>query len=198
MSTSQTVARLFLFVLLISQSACIGTTPPSQFYLLEPAPVGINQAAVAAPNKPAISLAPIRIPRYLDRAQIVTATGKNTYRLDELHRWAEGLDDNMTRVVLQNLSDMVPADVVVSRHERGSKMRLVVTILEFHIDSAEQAVLSAQWQISKGDETLLSRQQTYKLPADKDDVPAEVEALNQCLNQLSRDIATALKVLSVS
>lgn len=193
MSMSQPIQRLFLCALLFLQAACIGTTPPSQFFLLEPVAPDSHSAAVGTTNQPAISLAPIRIPRYLDRAQIVTASGPNTYQLDEWHRWAESLDDNMTRVLLQNLSVMVPADVVVQRHDRGSEMRLAVTILEFHIDPEGQAVLSAQWQLSKGNETVLRQQNNYKLPAPKDDVPAQVQVLNQCLNQLSRDISSAVK-----
>lgn len=193
MSMSQPIKSLLLWASLFLQVACIGTTPPSQFYLLEPlSPSAIEQIAGDS-SKLTLALAPIRIPRYLDRAQIVRATGKNTYQLEELHRWAENLDDNMTRVVLQNLSVMLPADVVVQRHEHGSERRLAVTILEFHIDPEDQAVLSVQWQLSKGNETVLRQQNNYKLPAPKDDVPAQVQVLNQCLNQLSRDIATALK-----
>jgi len=200
MNISQANARLFLLFLLISQAACIGgTTPPSQFYLLEPVPADNTGELAGAITKPTYSLVPIRIPHYLDRAQIVTASGKNTYQLNELHRWAEGLDDNMTRVLMQNLTVMVPADVVVSntRRARGAERRIAVTILEFHVDPEGQAVLSAQWQVSEGGETLLSRQNDYRLPASDEDVQAQVQALNQCLNQLSQDIASALKNLKV-
>jgi len=197
MNTPKAIARLFLLFFLISQTACIGTTPRSQFYLLEPVSADNTGEITSAINKPTYSLMPIRIPHYLDRAQIVTATSKNTYQLDEFHRWAEGLNDNMTRVMLQNLTVMVPADVVVgnTRRAKGAEHRITVTILEFHVDSQGQAVLSAHWQVSKGDETLLSQQNDYRLPVSNDDVQAQVQALNQCLNQFSRDIASALKNL---
>lgn len=198
MSTSQPITRLFLAIFLLLQAACIGTTPPSRFYLLEP--ISLDNINEMAGSRLSVSLAPVRIPHYLDRVQIVTATGKNSYQLNELHRWAESLDDNITRVMLQNLTSLVPADVVISRTHRSkqAQVSLAVTILEFHIDSEDHAVLVAQWQVNRGDEIVVNEQNNYRLPVSNDDVHSQVQVLNECLNQFSRDIALALKSLKVS
>lgn len=200
MTKTRLMMRLSLTSLLLLQTACVGSTTPARFYLLEP----VSGSEVAAPasmstTKPILSLAPVRIPPYLDRAQLVSATGKNTYQLNELHRWAESLGDNITRVMLQDLAVLVPADVVLGTNLRAKQalLRLAVNILEFHIDSKGQAGLVAQWQVSRGDQTVLSRQSNFREPADKDDVPMQVQALNQCLNQLSREIAEAMRVVKV-
>jgi uncharacterized lipoprotein YmbA len=176
---------------LLLQVACLGTTPPSQFYLLEP--LAKTDATLANAAKITLALSPVRIPHYLERPQIVTAAGKNTYQLDELHRWAESPDDNMTRVMLQDLTALVPADVVMSTTSRAkqAEFHLSVTVLEFHVDPQDLAGLSAQWQVSKGKDVVLSQKTAYQVPAGNG-VQLKIEALNQCLNLLNRDIATAL------
>ena len=190
------VLRSLLILSLLLQVACLGTTPPSQFYLLEPLAETDATKASANPAKITLALSPVRIPHYLERSQIVTAAGKNTYQIDELHRWAESLDDNMTRVMLQDLTVLVSADVVMSTTSRAkqAELRLSVTVLEFHVDRQNKAILSAQWQISKGKDVVLSQKSAYQVPA-SNDVQLKIEALNQCLNLLNRDIAVAIKVM---
>ena len=190
-------AKFVLYKLLIGLTlllvGCVGTTPPAQFYLLEPLTVAETVGGSVA-DKPTLALAPVRIPHYLERAQLVTASGKNTYQLDEMNRWAESLDDNITRVMLQELTSLVPADVVLASSQRAkqAKLRLLVTILEFHIDPQGQAKLSAQWQVSRGEEVIVSRQSAFQIPANSHDAQIKVQALNQCLNQLNREMAAAL------
>ncbi|MDD2761617.1 MAG: PqiC family protein [Methylomonas sp.] len=184
----------------LAQTACVGSTPASTFYLLEP--LSVAEISVAKPDdmKDTLVLAPIRVPDYLDRPQFVTASGKNTYRLDEFHRWAERLQDNITRVMRQDLAALLQADVVLSNsHKAGpSDLRLVVSILEFHIDPQGQAVLVAHWRVSKDGETIVSEQNSYRLPSTHDDVPLQVQALNQCLNRFSQDLVLRLKTLNMT
>jgi uncharacterized lipoprotein YmbA len=179
--------------LVLVLTACVGTSPPAQFYLLEPLTVAESIGSVVS-DKPTLALAPVRIPHYLERAQLVTASGKNTYRLDELNRWAESLEDNITRVMLQELTSLVPADVVLTGSQRAkqAKLRLVVTILEFHIDPQGQAKLAAQWQVSRGEEVIVSKQSAFQIPASSHDAQVKVQGLNQCLNRLNQEMAAAL------
>jgi uncharacterized lipoprotein YmbA len=190
-----------LSVLLLSLAACIGgATSPSQFYMLEPI-TGIEYKRPAgAAQKPVIILKSVRIPGYVDRPQIVTATGKNAYRLSELNRWAEALDHNISRVLAQNLTLLVPAEVVFSKNSNTAErtsFRLSINILEFHADPQGQAGLTAQWQITRDDGTVLNRQVSYREPASITDYAVMVKALNECLNRLSRDLADELQRLAV-
>lgn len=196
MITPAFLLRLAITCLVLLQAACIGgSTPPSHFYLLEP----LSETVPANPNtnKLSISLTPIKIPRYLDRSQMVTAIGKNAYQIDELNRWAENLEDNMTRVMLQDLAALVPADVVLAKTARAQQvpLRLTISVLEFHVDSQGQAGLAAQWQVSQAEKIIMNRQNAYYRPASKTDVQQQVEALNQCFNLLVMEIANAIKVM---
>lgn len=184
-----------LSCLLLSLTGCIGgSTPPSQFYLLEP----MNESETSTSGvseKSDIALGPVRIPRYVDRPQIVTASGKNAYQLSELNRWAESLDGNISRVLAQNLSLLTSADVVLvnsSNRATQAQLRISVNILEFHVNPQGQAGLTAQWQIARGDEMQLNRQVSYHSPASKTDYSVMVAALNDCLNRMSRELAASI------
>jgi len=192
---------VFLALLALSAlglAACIGgTTPPSQFYMLEP--IQAARQPAGAVEKRVIALAPVRIPQYVDRPQIVTATGKNAYQLSELNRWAERLDDNIARVLAQNLSALVPADLVLlnaTGRAKQAALRVSVNILEFHIDPKAQARVSAQWSVARGEETLLARPFQCGEAATAGDYRAMAGALNTCLDRLSREMADALRPLA--
>ncbi len=198
MQLHRPVSLWLLPVLLLSLSACIGgKSPPSQFYLLEPVK-GVEGFAGDADTGLLIALAPVRIPQYLDRPQMVTATGKNAYHLSETNRWAERLDDNIARVLAQNLNLLVPAEVVLanaSSRAQQAKFKVSVTILEFHVGPQGQAGLTAQWSVARGEETVLGRQASYREPASATDYGLMAGALNECLGRLSRDLAADVRSL---
>jgi uncharacterized lipoprotein YmbA len=196
MSIHRCIYCLLLSFLLLPLAGCIGgSTPPSQFYLLEPIGDGAGNTASGG-IKPVVSLGPVRVPRYVDRPQIVRASGKNTYQLSELNRWAESLDDNISRVLAQNLSQLAAVDAVLangSSRARQASLRIAVNILEFHVNSEGQAGLTAQWQIVRGNDTVLNRQVSYRAPASTTDYALMVAALNDCLHRMSRELAEALR-----
>jgi len=197
MNANRLVFIPLLSALLLSLAACIGgASSPSQFYMLEPISDLGHKVPVGAIKKPVIILSSVRIPHYVDRPQIVTATGKNAYQLSELNRWTEALDHNISRVLAQNLTLLVPAEVIFSNNSNAAEQtnfRVSVNILEFHADPQGQAVLTAQLHISRGEEMLVNRQVSYRAPASASDYQIIVEALNECLNRLSRDLAVELK-----
>jgi uncharacterized lipoprotein YmbA len=196
MYESRFIYYLLLSCWLLSLTGCIGgSTPPAQFYLLEP--FGADGGSPASEGiKPVVALGPVRIPRYVDRSQIVTATAKNAYRLSEMNRWAESLDDNISRVLAQNLSQLAAIDTVPansSNRARQARLRVSVNILEFHVNPEGQAGLTAQWQILRGVDAVVNRQASYRSPASTTDYAVMVAALNDCLNRMSRELAESLR-----
>jgi len=190
--------RLLALPLLLSLAGCIGgTTPPSDFYLLEP--IKAQAAGPDVVRHRGIALAPVRIPQYVDRPQMVTATDSNAYHVNEFQRWAERLDDGIARVLAMNLSLLVPSDQVTlnaSGRNPPDTRRVALTVLEFHVDQTGQARLTAQWTASRGSDMLLAKQASYREPASTTDYRAMAAALNECLNRLSRDMADALRPLA--
>ena len=87
-----------------------GETPPSRFYLLEPL-----EAPPARADGPQLGIGPIRLAAYLDRPQIVSRRGDHTLELAEFDRWAEPLDESITRVLMEDLGALLETDRV-QRH----------------------------------------------------------------------------------
>ncbi|MGZ8217521.1 PqiC family protein [Methylomagnum sp.] len=185
---------LILFLL----GGCVGKSPPVEYFMLEPERHAASTPAGDEATGPVIAVGPIRIPEYLERSQIVTAKGGNAYKVDESHRWAERLDDNVSRVLVRNLEAMVPArQVLASSADRGQAVdfRVPLNILEFHIEPDGQALLIAQWSIRRDKDTLIGRTTSIRAAASTTDYGRMVSALNECLNGLSRTIANALREL---
>jgi len=200
MPINRLVFAPLLSVLLLSLASCLGgTSSSSQFYMLEPISDAGQQSPAQTTDKQVIILSPVRIPHYVDKPQIVTATGKNAYQLSELNRWAESLDHNIGRVLAQNLTVLVPAEVFFSNNSTTAEranFRVSVNILEFHAAPQGQAGLTAKWQITQSDGVTVNRQASYRAPASSSDYRLIVEALNDCLNRLSRDLAIELQGLA--
>lgn len=191
MNTALPISTPLVFAILLLALTGCGTTPSPKFYLLEAfAPATLT---TSTDKLPIIVLAPVRIPHYLDRAQIVTASGDNGYQLSELNRWAEGLDHNITRVLQQDLSQLVPANVLPAAPADSTPLKLAITILEFHVTAQGQASLKAQWQLNRGNQIVSLQQQNYLEPASNSDYQKMVAALNACLRRMSGDVAKSVQ-----
>lgn len=194
----QRLRPLGLAPILFLLGGCVGKSPPVEYFMLEPERRAVATPADEASAGPVIAIGPIRIPEYLDRPHIVTAKGGNAYKIDESHRWAERLDDNISRVLVRDLEAMVPArQVLANNADRGQAVdfRVPVNILEFHIEPDGQALLIAQWSIRRDKDTLISRTTSIRAAASATDYGKMVSALNECLSGLSRTIAKALREL---
>jgi uncharacterized lipoprotein YmbA len=185
--------RLIPLCAFLLLGGCFGKSPTPDFYLLEPLEETRSAPSMqAVQQRPIIALSPVSLPKYADRTQIVQSTGKNSYQLNETQRWAEPLSDNIDRVLAENLARLIPADVVspnASSLARQAEIRIQVTIVEFHVTPEQSALLRAQWSIRQGDKTITTRQSEYRQPASSTDYKLMVNALNGCVDRLSRDMA---------
>jgi uncharacterized protein len=187
---------VLLCALLILLAGCFGKSPSPNFYLLEPLADTHAAPQILDEQRPVIALSPVSLPRYVDRTQIVQATARNSYQLNETQRWAEPLGDNINRVLAENLARLIPADIVSPNNSslaRQAEIRIQLTIVEFHVTPEQSALLRAQWIIRQGDKIVMTRQSEYHRPASSSDYRLMVDALNGCVDQLSRDIADTVK-----
>ena len=82
-----------------------------RFYLVTP--LEGAQAAAPAPG-PGVVVAAVRLPKYLERPQLVTRSGDNRLQLEEFHQWGGNLGKDLTRVLAENLSRLLGSDAVVA------------------------------------------------------------------------------------
>ena len=190
--------RLLLTLIVAFSLVSCGTTPPSKYYLLSPTPTAATQVSDQAENNIRIGLGPIEFPAYLNRNQIIVMTSANTLRTVEYHRWAEPLESNFARVLMQNLSASLPgADVGNYPWFDGKKtdVQVLIEILRFDVDSDNQARLNLRWELVDQQKNMLSppQRREYIKAAENDKYETLVRAMSECVADFSEDLATSIK-----
>ena len=82
--------------------AACASSPPSRFYTLSR-----TATPGAAPATLSVIVGPVSIPGVVDLPQIVVSTGPYQVTIDEYTRWASPLPNNISRVVAENLVDLL-------------------------------------------------------------------------------------------
>lgn len=183
----------FLFVAL-SVGGC-GTSPPVHYYDLEALETGYVSDKEAYLR---VGVGPLRTPDYLSRSQIVTRGGDSRVIVDDFNRWVEPVSDAVYRVVAENLDSLIDDAVVVAfpyTHIANLDYQLVGRISRFDAGADGTVVLQIQWSvISAQDEFIVQpRRVRYEAKAARaGDYPALVRAMNEVLQQFSRDVAKSL------
>ena len=205
----QTAPRFFLersaiprwsFALLLSLSltGCFRAGVQDQFYMLQP----VKETSLTVGNGGKgilLGLGPIKVPAYLDRPQIVTATSAQEYRLAESQRWAERLDDNIARVSQENLAVLVPTDRIVMHpwpREARPDIQAAIQIQELHMDPEGNARMVALWSVRPLNGESTHRRFACTIPAPPNDYAQIVAAESECLTRLNREMAQVIRQVS--
>jgi uncharacterized protein len=193
--------RLVLVTLvgsLLGLGACANT--PSRFYMLNPLTASETVLPMAAARGPVVGVGPISVPKYLDRPQIVTRASRNQLDLGEFDRWAEPLQDNILRVLAQNLMLLIPTDHILLRDwPRSASLDYQVMVEVLHFDGwfGGGSILVALWSIlDAAERPLMSQRASLNVPVGGRDYEAIVMAMNQMVDTLSRDLAAAIQRLA--
>jgi len=105
-STFRAVTLVTASLLSLGFAGC-GSTKPARYYML-------HAAAEARAEDPTdgdqrlVGLGPVRVASYLDRQQIVTRRSDNALDINDFHRWAEPLEDAVSRMIRANLTGLEP------------------------------------------------------------------------------------------
>jgi uncharacterized lipoprotein YmbA len=192
------VAIIFLALAL---TGCLGgQSPPTNFYMLSPlspSPAGTAPASAAALIH--IGLETVVIAEYLNRNEIVLNLDNTIYQLAEFNQWAEPLDANLTRVLEENLTNLLQdASIEVFMASESSiplDYRIEVDVLRLDGNLGDQVTLLAQWALleTEEDELILMRRAKYQEPAADETVKELVLAQSRTVGKLSQDIAAAVK-----
>ena len=189
-------AMLALAALLVL-AGCSSSTP-ARLYLLTPIRV---DGAVHDPNGIAIGVGPVVIPQYLDRIAIVIRASSNRLEFGEDAEWGGQLDDNITRVLAENLSDLLgTARVEIYPWKSGAMvgLQISVEIVRFEREGKGAVTLSAFWSIADNGTVRLTRHSTITKAIDPSakqvaSYEATVDLMSDALASLSQEIAAALE-----
>ncbi len=192
---------VILVVYLIILTGCAGSSKPSEFYLLRSMSASQDTVPTASKNgSPSVLIGPVTLPAYLDRSQIVTFAGNHKLVLDEFTRWAEPLQDNFYRVLVENLSLLLNTPKVYAFDRRSSTpadFQIVIDVTRFDTTAGEDAYLTAFWTVigKDGSAHLIERKSVYHAAVPSTGATGAIDAQNRTLTEFSREIATAIQSL---
>jgi uncharacterized lipoprotein YmbA len=186
----------FLLVLL---SACAGgSSPPNRYYVLNAAAGSPATGPGTAQRGPLIGVAPVNLPGYLDQPGITTRATGNEVTRAEFDRWAGPLGSEVARVTGENLSVMVPTErLTVGQAGRSVPYDYLVEleIVTFERDQGGTVQLVARWSLFRenGDRLATMRTSRISKTTAGSDYNSDVAAMSGALEDLCRDIASAIR-----
>lgn len=141
------ISLLSLLSLLFGCSA----SPPTRYYVLESvASPSAGTPPAATASGPPIRLEPVVIPPELDRLELVGRNGPYRLQISESERWAAPLDDQIRRVLTEDLAARLPPHLLADPNEPATsepRRLLSIEISEFYSDDACSTTLRAQWTL---------------------------------------------------
>lgn len=186
--------RVWVVLLLsLGMTGCGTTSPAVTFYALSPVSI---QSAVASPTQaaPTIGVGPVTLPDYLDRPQLITRTGPNQMKIDEYHRWAGALEQEIVRVITQNLITLLGSDRVAPIPWPGDFSPDITVRLEVYaFEAASDATARLRATVTLGNPRSGAMPVTWTVDLEEQAENSAYEALvaaqSRLLAQLSRQIA---------
>jgi hypothetical protein len=193
--------HLAIMILWPALAGCLGgPSAPTNFYMLSAlSATTAGTSAASAEGRIRIGLVTVVVPEYLNRNEIVVNLDNTVYQLAEFNQWAEPLNDNLTRVLEENLTNLLRDDSIdvflASDSSIPADYRLEVDVLRLDGNLGDQATLVAQWALleAEEDELILMRRSEYQEPAADNTYKELVLAKSRTIERLSRDIAAGVK-----
>ena len=184
-------ASSVLLALLIQGCA---STAQVRFYTLAP----VKEAMVVGSNPAAqplftVGIGPVEIPDFLERPHIVTRTGTNEMVMAEYDRWAGSLKQDITRVLIEDLSAYLAPEMSVSSWKRGipPDCRIAVEVKRLDVTPGREVVLGVRWGVFYGTRKVSRKThgQTFMEPLVENGIGAAVAAIGNAMGRLSKMIA---------
>ena len=194
-SPAAKLMSILIFILPLGIAAC-AATQQAKFYTLEsfatPGPSGVKAARPIS-----VGVGPIDLAAYLDRPQIVTRSGPNELDISEYDRWAAPLDDTFASIIAQNISKLLHSDLVFTYPWQAEvDYEVTMNVLQFDGSFGGDAILIVRWSIYDRDgKQRVIRRSTYTAPVAGSNYQELVKAKNKLVDQLSREIAAALRAV---
>jgi len=193
MRSSTVIILLCVFVFIVT--GCT-STPPSRYYALS-----VTTEPVAPSSDLSVVVGPVSVPGEVDRPQLVVSAGPNQMQVDEFNLWASPLQDNILRVVVQNLVILLGTPHVTSFPQTLSTdvgYRVAIEVQRFDSAPGEAATLDAVWTVRnmKDGKTQTGRT-TIREVVQENTYEALAAAHSRAVARLSQDIANAVRAQSL-
>jgi len=184
--------NVFAVACLAALSTRCGSTPPANYYTLEPtaAPDGTPAASFG------VAIDPVSVPAAVDRPQFVVLLAPNQVALSEFERWASPLQDEVARVVAADLCALLgtPRVSAASLPQSDAAYQVAIDIQRFDSILGEAAILEAFWSVrTVATSQIRSGRTVVREAAQGPGFGPLAGAHSRALAQLSRDVAAAIR-----
>jgi len=196
-----TTALILLCSGMLTINGC--SSQPTKFYVLTPLAEGQTIPDRLNEDTLSIGVGPISLPDYVKRPQIVTKNGGNELVIDEFYRWAEPLNTNISRVLIDNLATLLGTENINKypwNRYKHIDYQIVIDITRFDSVIGKEATIEARWVvlIDKGRNEIFRKKSKITIKAETEYYDAIVIAESQALAELCQQIAHEVHVLSNS
>ena len=196
---------LTLGIAMLFSIGCAGRSLSARFYVLSPMAFSVaeTQNISGFSQKFVIGISPVTLPKYLRKSQIVTRTGSNELHLAEYDRWAGKIEEDIGRVITENLGHILGTDKVISYASMEAidlDYTIKIDISRFDGRLGGDLELFARWAIfDNQDKALNGIKATYITePTEGNGYADMVAAQSRALYDLSRELADVIKKLTGS
>lgn len=185
------------WVLLIFLAGCYSASVPVNYYTLQSGITRTLPAADRSAQELWIGIGPLTIPDYLDRSALVTRTTPHQVQIQENHRWAGTLQDEVLRTISENIQALTGARRVEAlpwAADFNPDLRVGITIRAFEGEPGGKVHLLADWWIQPSGSTSQPIVKTTAIqePVKSDNMEALAAAMSRALAELSRQIAESI------
>lgn len=169
---------------------------PANFYTLT-----ATAPASSSQSKLAVAVGPVTVPSTIDRPQIVVTTGANQVSIDDFNRWASPVEDNILRVVAENLAAILgtPRVTLYPTLAVDVDYRVQIEVRNFESAPGKSASLDAVWTVRRSKDGKSETGRTsVREKLDSGGYEALAGAHSRGVARLSQDIADAVRAFDRS
>lgn len=143
-----------------------------------------------------VAIGPVTLPSYIDRAEIVFASGPNEFQIPTNALWVGSLQENIARTVASDLGRLLGSSNVRAGTEPGfnPRYRVALDLRQFHGISGQEAILELSWRIKDGSSgaSLSRHSASFHEPIIGNGYDSLVAAESRLLGQAAAAIAQSL------
>jgi len=185
-----------VMILLLTCTSCIqlgGDSQPQHYYLLTP----LSEVSNTNEMSRDLIFGQIDFPTYLDRPQLITRNLQNELVISNNDRWGEPLQDNLARVLKENLQRRINGLRISSypwQPSNGNGLLLNLTVNQFDGLLGQQANVDIRWSLVDPDsEKVLTQEHFISHPSIGSSSADLVAGLSEATDQLSATISKELE-----
>ena len=184
----RTVATLMMAFGLVVSYGC-SSVQELNFYQL---PQQASMAAAVATDAPVIVVEPVMVANYLNTNALILQTSSVQLVKTTQHQWAEALDQQLSRLLQQQLAAALPGHRVTDRAPQGPQQRLLVQVEQFHGTEQGMVLISGKVSVVSGEHTMQQRF-ALELAQPEAGYPSMVATLGAGWQQVVADISQLFK-----